>query len=500
MTAEALPQPERNPWGVFDTTSRLPLDTSAEEHAGNVELSGLGLETTTAEPATTDAVVVQLPLGELADERRHRPQHAATPEGLTALERGKTLGRVALANLIHPSRWLPTAKRAGQVAVAATVLSPANEAIRLSAMGAGYVASHSPAMGALTAGGSTAVLELAGAYAAAGLLGTETGGRFSEALGRKMKKVLPEKLSPVTKATTTLGLGTVVGMAIEQAEDPTRTVQQNRRYGLITSAWLGGATAVGGAAGAETVNAAMEKPQVVLPVLGGVVLLEGARRLVHKLRRPQPEQQAVPVWRDSDEFCSYRLVDGGAELEGAAQIEQQVWDEKNYGNLVEEGYTDYIRRSRTFAAFDKDGNCVGVNRMFGGTDGVLPPFLGMPFDDQEVQAELTRVAKEGALEELGTVALLPEYRGKNANMCLWRLAYRDAVYRGVKQWGIIMEPRRVRLMNKRYGFTFKQLGPAKDYQGGDCAAFVADLDELIENVRQTKPDEYEWLVNEPLNA
>lgn len=104
------------------------------------------------------------------------------------------------------------------------------------------------------------------------------------------------------------------------------------------------------------------------------------------------------------------------------------------------------------------------------------------------------------MEELGTVAV----DGENAPFAivaldLWRLAYRHAREIGVKHWGIIMEPERVAIMNKRYGFTFKQIGPAIDYQGGDCAAHIMDLQEVFDSMQITHPTRFEWFVNEPLN-
>jgi lauroyl/myristoyl acyltransferase len=87
------------------------------------------------------------------------------------------------------------------------------------------------------------------------------------------------------------------------------------------------------------------------------------------------------------------------------------------------------------------------------------------------------------------------------NVRLWRLAYRDAVDRDIKQWGIIMEPERVERMNKGHGFTFEQLGEVKkDYQGGDCAAFVMNLDEVASQMRRKKPIQYFWFTRKSLRS
>ena len=54
-------------------------------------------------------------------------------------------------------------------------------------------------------------------------------------------------------------------------------------------------------------------------------------------------------------------------------------------------------------------------------------------------------------------------------------------------------------MNKHYGFTFRQLGPETDYQGGKCAAHIMDLQEVNDNMSRKFPDIYNWFVNERLN-
>jgi len=81
---------------------------------------------------------------------------------------------------------------------------------------------------------------------------------------------------------------------------------------------------------------------------------------------------------------------------------------------------------------------------------------------------------------------------------MWRLAFRDAIARGVKKWGIIMEPERVEKMNRLFGFAFRQLGPAVRYQGGYCAAFVMDMDELAARLYREKPKLHAWYMKEPL--
>ncbi len=385
-------------------------------------------------------------------------------------------------------RLARTAKEFGQAAVAAAVLSPLNEVARLAAFSAGYSISRDPAMGAFTLGASTFLVEGAGAMAAASLLGSERAQRLNAALEKRINKEDGTKTSKLTKAVAALAIGATASMAIEHIEDPHRTVSQNRKHGLLTSAWLGGVLAIGGAAGSEAVTATIENPAVVAPMAGSVALLEVARRKWRSMRHPhEVEDPSTEEWKDSDKRYKYHLLSDPTETVKAAITEQNVWDEKGFGKLDEAGYTGHIEHSRTFVAFDKDGECAGVNRMFGAHEGALPPFLELPFDSEEEREALSQRARDGKLEELGTVAVVEDARGQGVNGRLWRLAYRDAVARGVEEWGIIMEPERVAKLNKYHGFTFRQLGSAVDYQGGDCAAFVMNLEESVANMQKKHP-------------
>lgn len=191
------------------------------------------------------------------------------------------------------------------------------------------------------------------------------------------------------------------------------------------------------------------------------------------------------------------LITDSVEADKAARLEQKIWEENDFGSLEE--YDIYNTQSRIFGAF-KDGECVGITRMFSGSPE-LPPFTHLPtYDDSHTEA-ITDYCERGIMEELGTTAVDHEASGVPKGVIslhMWRLAYRDAMDRGIKYWGIIMEPERVQAMNDNFNFTFLQLGPAVEYQGGDCAAFVMDLEEVDMQMSQNMPDLYDWFVNEPL--
>lgn len=194
----------------------------------------------------------------------------------------------------------------------------------------------------------------------------------------------------------------------------------------------------------------------------------------------------------------FQLTVDPQKLARAAELEQSIWYEEGYGSLSE--YAENITNSRTFTAFDEN-RCVGVARLFEGTKR-LPPFVSeMPFYDKNEQSQISESCRSGETEELGTIAVDKQFRNGLIFENLARLSYRDAFYgRHMKYWGIIMEPERVKRMNRHYGFTFKQLGPTVDYQGGLCAAHIMDLQEVNDNMSEKFPEIYNWFVNEPLKT
>lgn len=385
--------------------------------------------------------------------------------------------------------------------VAAEIL-PVNEAIRGAIIGATVLATSNNMLAvAGAAGGSTLFVEGAAAIAAARLLTSDKSKNIYRGINKRLSTIginEDDKISTVNKVGAALLGGSVVAMAIERRDRDDITKEGLRKYGLKTSTWLAGTLAVAGAAASEGIDITKERPifgAAVVASLGALAVGRVIRRH-NKVSKQTPE--TLRGWRiDSDKYgISYGLVEDDQSLAKAAELEQDVWDEEQYGNLEEEGYTKY--KSRVFAAFNTNGECVGMNRMFQADESSLQPFLGMEFYDQEERDQIVLSAKNGDTEELGTVAVAKNYRGKKVNLRLWRLAYRDARIRGIKQWGIIMEPERVEKMNKNYGFKFRQLGPAVDYQGGDCAPFIMDLQEVNDKMQKEHKINYFWFVNKKL--
>jgi hypothetical protein len=433
------------------------------------------------------------------------------------------VGNGAETPVRHLSSVFNAVKRSAQLSVVAAELSPANEAIRLGAFTAGEVYAHSPLMGAATLGLSTLAIEGVAALSTASLLTTQTNERINDFLRTRLEKRgynPTQNMSAVTKGTATFLGGSVVGMSLDKFDKPNMTTAEVRKSGLIKSAWLAGALAVVGAAGGDTAPRVFEyvvhNPRVDALVAASVGLVALGRKITNTIREPSVMTVAESisegtVWYDKDKYGNvYGIIKDAEQLQKAAILEQDVWTEKGYGDLEAEGYHSHIERSRTFATFN-ESECTGVSRMFIGNETMLPPFLTfeypenmgggeVPYFDENDREALAKAARNGELEELGTIAIRKELRGKGVDLRLERIAYRDARARGIKKWGIIMEPRRVEKMNKNHGFTFRQLTETVPYQGGDCAAFVMDLEEVNQTMKKQHPLEHFWFVGKKISA
>jgi hypothetical protein len=389
-----------------------------------------------------------------------------------------------------------------------TEVLPTNELIRLGIFGLTEAVTRSPIAAAVSLGVSTFVVEESGGLAAAELFDTEKSHKIVESINKKIQKLhvpLNKNLSRASKIGWTLMGGTVIGMALEQRESNERTKENNRIYSTITSAWLAGASAVVGIMAAEGINNSISNP-IDGGIVAGTLVLGGSLTKAtanvykkKKIKSTEPKNIGHEMIRDVDyEGRIFQYTTDKQLLSKAAILEQEIWDKEGYGNL--DVYADYIKNARTITAFDGE-KCIGLARLFE-SKTKLPPFITeMPYYSQKEKKSLLKLCKKGFVEELGTIAVDESYRNGLIFENLARLAYRDAYYgRGMKHWGVIMEPKRIQRMNKHYGFTFKQLGPEINYQGGLCAAHIMDLKEANDNVREKFPDIYEWFVNQPLNA
>lgn len=389
--------------------------------------------------------------------------------------------------------------------VVAAELGPLNEVLRGAAFTAGQVISQTPLMGAATFGMSTLLVEASAAAVAPFVLSDPRSLRAIETVRRTLSRIGYDPTRPTsryTRAAATFLGGSVVGMALRKFDQPGISSAALRESGIKSSAVLAGVCAGLGAGGYEAIEFAKDNPMVG----GGVVAVTaavaaGRKVLRHSKEQPQAEIFVPDRYVDRDSYgIDYGLIADPKRLEHIAEVEQEIWFEKGYGSL--EDYSKYIKNSRTFAAFLGD-MCVGVTRMFRSGESIadVPPFLSeeMPFYDENERKEITRMAYLGHVEELGTAAVTRDFRRKEVNAHLWRLAYRDARKRNIEMWGIIMEPERVQRMNKKYGFTFRQLSEPVSYQGGDCAAHIMSLDEVDKKMHRKKWIQHFWFTRKKLH-
>lgn len=388
---------------------------------------------------------------------------------------------------------------AAQSTVVAVELSPANEVARLGVFGAAYAATRDPYMSGLAYGGATFAIESIAGLATAELFAKNRAqnimhkaNNFLEKLGVSTEK----KMSRFAEASVTLLGGTAVGMVLRQREDPERTKERNRKYAIKSAASLAGVCAVQGYFMGKGID--MPKPATIglagVAVVGvGVIAKKIINRAKGSAERFKKIVSAEHYIKKHD--LAIVSTDDPEEIVEATELEQRIWHENDFGDL--DVYDKYTNQSQVIKANIGD-TCVGMTRMFKGYPE-LPPFVeGMKYYNESDKKEMIALCSEGRIEELGTTAVDHRATGDlkrsvvSSNM--WRLAYRDARARGVEHWGIIMEPERVEKMNKQFGFTFKQLGPAEEYQGGDCAPFVMDLREVDKSMQKTNPIKHHWFV------
>lgn len=397
------------------------------------------------------------------------------------------------------STWREKMLNYGRAAVISAEVTPANEAIRLAAFGAAQAISGDPAIGALAYGGSTLAIESAAGVATAGALETGTARKAINKVNSLLERVgisADAETSGVTKAAAALVGGTAISMSLKHRENPDRTQEENRKYGFRSAAGLAGVCAVQGYFMSKGISA--PAPETIGAGVGALAGVRyAAKRVINRGKEKFAKENLEDYIPDHD--LKIGLTVKKKEIKQALKLEQKIWDENDFGSL--DDYKVYNKQSRVFAAF-KGKKCVGITRLFAGGPE-LPPFAKeMPITDEADRKQIVEDCANGDMEELGTTAVDHELSGAPKNLIstdMWRLAYRDARQRGIKKWGIIMEPERVQKMNDNFGFTFQQLGPAVEYQGGDCAGFVMDLEEVDQQMSKNLPDLYDWFVNQPLN-
>jgi len=213
--------------------------------------------------------------------------------------------------------------------VAFEVVPVTNEGSRYGALAASELLTHNPAVGAAVLGGSTLLVEGAGALATAELLTKSTSNKIFNWLNEKIGKVVPAdaKMSKPLEAGTAMTAGTSILMAVKQREKPEWKREEARRYGLLTAAWMAGVFAVEGAMISEGVDNYTD-PKMV----GAALLTTGAVLSIPNWIRRSMRKGPAELKQDYYEG-SVEVTKGGMltddEVRESARIYEAYRDEED---------------------------------------------------------------------------------------------------------------------------------------------------------------------------
>ncbi len=398
--------------------------------------------------------------------------------------------------------------------------SPINELTRVYAAVTTLEATGNPVLSAAAVGAATMFIETTGGVASAYALR-----RYSNKLREYRDKIASRFFSPVNpqpeysgksffKDTAfALTVGSAAVVARRHFYEENRTSKDDNITALKASLGISVAsTGIGyGASKLLTVADGTKYEGVVrrsIDVAGdwktytALVAGMGSIALIKKLHNSNSSKEDIPsedilLDTDKDGTGYYFISDKKSDcFKDVLRFEQDIWNEKGYGSLEE--YNDkYLNQTRFFAAFEGD-ECVATVRVFS-KGKELPPLLSaMSFYSEDDMKTFTEQNRNGITEELATSASKNDTKHRAIVNNLWRLAGRDAMTRGVKNWGIIMEPKRVKALNRFYNFYFFQKGPEVEYQGGMCAPHIMDLDYAVQAMERDNSKLLKWFINEPL--
>ncbi len=142
-------------------------------------------------------------------------------------------------------------------AIVAAELTPLNETLRFAAFAGTLAATKDPILASAAIAGTSLLLEGGAAISTADLLATRRGASAVDKINEKVDglgvgRILKSNL-PTEFALANLG-GSAIATAYKHRQDPERTRQQNRRYGVKMAAGLAAINAAGGYMVAEGIS------------------------------------------------------------------------------------------------------------------------------------------------------------------------------------------------------------------------------------------------------
>jgi hypothetical protein len=233
--------------------------------------------------------------------------------------------------------------------VTAEILPVTNEGSRYGAFAATELITRNPVVGAAVLGGSTLLVEGAGALAASDLITRPTSNRLFNWLNEKLEKVVPAnaRISKPVEAAIAMTAGTPMLMAAKQRENPERTTEEARRHGLLTATWMAGVFAVEGALVSEGIDKYTDPKMVGAALLttGAIVALPSwVKRALNRNSEKEP--------KDLERVS--RIIAGGAlteeQIASSASVYESYRDENDEAvkvGLYGEDLQDALNNSRS---------------------------------------------------------------------------------------------------------------------------------------------------------
>jgi hypothetical protein len=200
-------------------------------------------------------------------------------------------------------RVVDAARNAFYGAVVAYEMLPVDEASRTAVFTATQAVLDNPYATAGAVGAATFAIEASSAVATANLLGTQSGEKFTSRMQRVLGKIGLGGIRTNTLADAAVAMtaGVPLAIALKQQQDPTRTVRQNRRFGVKAA---GGVSAAVGAAtyfiaeGVSAVESIPEKVGVGAVAVAG--MMWAANTLRSRIARNHgagtaPDIESIPI-------------------------------------------------------------------------------------------------------------------------------------------------------------------------------------------------------------
>lgn len=188
-----------------------------------------------------------------------------------------------------------------------------------------------------------------------------------------------------------------------------------------------------------------------------------------------------------------RVAETVDEIAEARAVETEVFLACDYGEMPR----DLDPQSVFFTAHvDHESEPVGVLRMIVGAPLALPA-LKLPL--YEEWADRIAAISPDRLVEWGALAVPAHQQaayGQALAKALFRAGWRFTADSRSELTGMVMEPRRARVMERWYGFRFEQAGPVEWYMGGEVAAHFSTSEELISQLAVNNPALRDYIVGD----